>query len=335
MRVCRYTKSRPTSEGHIMPAREARLNDLRGRSAGDPGPTANPASAIIGHHLGLHLAETMRRLRSRAVKSAMIAIPAMAVMLSAGGASAATTQNAGQLAAHASQHGKIAGHSASAYQMTATTLTWHKLALINGWTPSQSSIPTGKPGYAIKRGVVYLRGSLHQPAGANRVFAVLPKAARPARSLYITVVTSFDVPGTLLITPDGTMQAYHGNAQGFTSLAAISYPAATTTRHKLTLINGWKSDEGIFSTGDPSYSIIGGVIHLSGSLHQPSGTNPLFAVLPRAARPAHLLYVTIGTSTGVGTLRIEPNGDMVASGSPPADAQVFTSLAAVSYPRTS
>lgn len=64
------------------------------------------------------------------------------------------------------------------------------------------------------------------------------------------------------------------------------------TWHKLTLINGWTSSQNVYGTGNPRYAISGGVVYLSGSLH--AGTSTSFAVLPKAARPAHWLYMTAG-----------------------------------------
>jgi hypothetical protein len=75
--------------------------------------------------------------------------------------------------------------------------------------------------------VVYLSGSVFQPTGTASEFAVLPAAARPSRVLYITVYTADDTQGFISIYPDGVMYASaspYSNAQGFTSLAGISYP---------------------------------------------------------------------------------------------------------------
>jgi len=49
------------------------------------------------------------------------------------------------------------------------------------------------------------------------------------------------------------------DARSFTSLAGISYPAATATWHRLTLINRWKSTATTARTGDPAYTGVGTV----------------------------------------------------------------------------
>ena len=101
--------------------------------------------------------------------------------------------------------------------------------------------------------------------------------------------------------------------------------------HKLTGLNGWHA--GSAMTGGPEYAVSGGVVYLSGSVTS-KGTNPLVAVLPRAARPGQVLYLTVYTRAGrPGTLRIDPGGNILAAGGTAAFA--FTSLAGVSFPATS
>ncbi len=105
----------------------------------------------------------------------------------------------------------------------------------------------------------------------------------------------------------------------------------------MTLLNGWKSAQTPYGTGGFSYAVKGRVVYLSGGIKLPSGTNDLCALLPAAARPAHVPYITVDASSGtVGTLRIQPNGDVFASSpSTPSESRTLTSLGAVSYPRNS
>jgi hypothetical protein len=210
-----------------------------------------------------------------------------------------------------------------------------KITLLNGWHSEQSVWNSGDPCYTVKNGVVYLSGSL-ATTGANRQFALLPKAARPAHNEYITVYTFKGTFGTVLIEPNGRASAYSGSATSFTSLASVSYPVASAPSHKLTLQGGWHSEQGVYNTGDPAYEVSGGVVYLSGSLAT-GGTNTEFAVLPPAARPAHILYIKAYTfANSVGTVLIEPNGTMaVYNALDSADSREFTSLATISFPRTS
>jgi hypothetical protein len=182
--------------------------------------------------------------------------------------------------------------------------------------------------------VVYLSGALRQPAAGSDEFARLPKAARPVRLSYITVYTLDASTGDLIVSPNGNLRVYSipgGNARVFTSLASVSYPAASMARHKLFTVNGWASAQPIYGTGDPSYSISGGVVHLSGSALRQTGLSTLLSYLPHAAWPNHYMYVTVYTADGtIGEFVLQPgDGEMQAVGS---NASSFISLAGVSYP---
>jgi hypothetical protein len=205
------------------------------------------------------------------------------------------------------------------------------LTLIGGWNSSQGSHKTGDPSYTVQGGVVYLSGGLNL-AGSSREFAVLPKAARPAHVEYIAVYTDGGRPGTLLIRPSGIAQAYGGSAKRLTSLAGVSYPVATAVKHRLKLLNGWHSVHGARNSGDPSYSVRGGVVHLSGSLG--GSRNSFFAALPASVRPRHKLFIKLYSAGGkVGTLQINRSGAMFIGLAPVSKAEVaFTSLAAISFP---
>jgi hypothetical protein len=250
-----------------------------------------------------------RSFRTFMTRSAALAVPVAALLAALpGSAASAATQQAGP---------------------AITGVTWHRLTLLNGWKSSQATLHTGNPSYAISGGVVYLSGSLH--GGKTITFAVLPKAARPPRVLYLPVYTQAGSRGTLLIKPDGHMAAYSNpaaNARGYTSLAAVSYPTASIARHKLTLANGWTSQQQQYNSGDPAYSIKNHVVYLSGSLA--GGTNTTFAVPGPAVAAGHFFYRSVYAFAGaVGQFSMNPAGTMSAFGSA---AQQFTSLAGVSYP---
>jgi hypothetical protein len=203
----------------------------------------------------------------------------------------------------------------------------HPLSLLNSWQGVFAA-----PAYRLAGGIVHLDGSLHQSAPGSAEFAVLPAGARPARVLYLTVYTDGG-PAVLMISPDGEMQAYQGKAWSFTSLTGVSFRTATTGAHKLNLRNGWQSGQPGYGTGDPVYTVAGGVVHLSGSLLQSAETSLEFAVLPRTARPRHNLWITTYTFGGaVGALLIKPSGVMEAFNHTGNAAQSYTSLAGIAYP---
>ncbi|MGN6173240.1 MAG: hypothetical protein ACTHPS_09845, partial [Streptosporangiaceae bacterium] len=206
----------------------------------------------------------------------------------------------------------LAGISYPAQAMAMSTLP-----LENGWQSSDSQWTTGDPSYSVSNGMVYLSGSLNQPTGDDQVFALLPPAARPAHPMYLSVYTFGGAIGELEIDTNGDMLAYEGGAQLYTSLAGVSFPVASAATSQLTLINGWHSAQPLYGTGDPSYSVKNGVVHLSGSLVQPPapGGTQDFAVLPPAARPKYDLYIPTEVSppdsfAAAGDIVISPDGRM-------------------------
>jgi hypothetical protein len=216
----------------------------------------------------------------------------------------------------------------------AAPTTGHALTLLNGWL-SGSQSGTGDPAYWVENGTVHLLGSVHAPSGfSSSTFAVLPPAARPARVLYINTYGYQGALDTFMITPDGSMTVLNSAGDSFTSLASLSFPAAPTTGHKLTLINGWVSSQSQYQTGDPAYRVSNGIVHLLGSLKQPSGSDAQFAVLPQAARPAHTLYLPTYTYVGAfGFVVITPAGLIYAENwGLDTSAKLYTSLANIVYP---
>jgi hypothetical protein len=213
----------------------------------------------------------------------------------------------------------------------ARSMAQHGLALRNGWNSSQFRWNTGDPSYAVRNGVVYLSGSVHQRVGSSDIFAKLPVAARPSHNLYIIVDTFDATVGVLHIFTDGTMEAYDGSARSFTSLAGVSFPVGLLA-NTLTLENGWQSSDGTYGTGDPSYATHGGVVYLSGSLNLPSGHDGIFAQLPHSAAPAHYLYMKIYANGGaIGSLEVQPSGELEIFTDNSA-SELFSSLATISYP---
>ena len=223
-----------------------------------------------------------------------------------------------------------AGHAGAARNVT--TVTWHKLGLLHGWKSSRSStLNVASSAYAISGGVVYLDGTVHQPSGSNDEFAVLPRAGRPRHDLFIPILTGTGtgMPGTLLIMPDGSMRAYSGGAQVLTSLAAVSFPAGSTRWHALKLRNGWQPAIHNLGAAAPACTVIGGVVHLSGSAAGGTlGTE--LAVLPKGARPSHDLYLAAYDFGGTeGEILVEPSGAVFSFG---GSAASQVSLDSLSFP---
>ena len=131
-----------------------------------------------------------------------------------------------------------------------------------------------------------------------------------------------------------------GGSASATSRASIQHAAApaqqagaiaTSVRwHRLTLRNGWASSQSQYGSGNPAVAVQRGIVYLSGSMHQASGTSTQFATLPRGFRPRHNLWLPVYSFSGTeGSIEIAATGQMFAFG---ADVTAYTSLAGISYP---
>jgi hypothetical protein len=135
--------------------------------------------------------------------------------------------------------------------------------------------------------------------------------------------------------PIHTLQVAH--SQGTVHNTASNLTAGVSW-NTVVLQNGWVSSNASFASGNPKVALQSNVVYLSGSLHQSSGTSPVFAFLPSTFRPAHNMWITVYTYGGTsGTLFIGKDGTMEAFSSSSCSAsqnsaQCFTSLATVSYP---
>jgi hypothetical protein len=215
----------------------------------------------------------------------------------------------------------------------ATTAT-HTLSVVNGWN-NGSMGGTNKLAYSVTGGIVHLSGEIWQNSGSsNPEFAVLPAAVRPAHTAYFPFGMCGPGVGTLTVKPNGQMSVSGAGAHYCSFVDGVSFPAASTALASLALIDGWQSAQGKYATGDPAYSVTGGVVHLSGSLLQPGGGAEQFAVLPSSAWPAHDVYIsTFVYNDEPGAVEIQPNGEMYAfDAGNNSNTQAFTSLAGISYP---
>ena len=270
----------------------------------------------------------MRPLASLLPRPTRLAVPVALLALLMGGATAAGASVQAGLPAAPAAPAALAG----AGQVSASApFFWHTLPLKNGWASASTKLlATGTPAWAIRDGVVYLRGAIKQTiTSGSYIFAQLPQSAWPAHDLYLQVYTNSDVPGVLYIGADGGMEAYDGNFAAFTSLAAVSYAAKTLKSSNLALENGWLSSQSPYDTGNPAYSVSDGVVYLSGSMHT-GGKSRLAFILPKAARPSAGMYISTYTFDGTtGMLHIQSTGQVYANG---AEATGYTDLANISFP---
>lgn len=250
-------------------------------------------------------------------------VPAAVLLLSTGSAGAAGTQ--------VRDAGTPGGR-----QSPAVVVEWHKLHLIHGWAEAAGpKFPVGNAAYSVINGVVYLTGGIKHASGKSAEFTVLPKAARPEHYVYLSVVTGGINAGGVEIWPSGEVFAYEGGAAAYTSLDAISYPAAGTRWHKLALTKYWQSDQRPFDTGDPAYAVRGDIVYLGGAAKAKSSVGEGIATLPPGARPSRNLYVRTYTSgasgLAAGALLIHPDGTILVFG---GNSRQFLSLAGISFPNS-
>jgi hypothetical protein len=207
------------------------------------------------------------------------------------------------------------------------------LTLKNGWT----NAPFGTSNAAVVNvsGIVHFKGAI-ATGGTNPVPFTLPKAFRPATSVWIPVDLCNATNGRLEIAPSGvvTVEAEGGtfsNAQCFTSLDGAQFAKAATSFTNLTLKNGWTN--GAFGASKAAVRTINGVVYFKGAIAT-GGTNPVPFTLPNAFRPTTNVFVKVDLCNATnGRLFIAPSGVVTveAEGGTFSNAQCFTSLDGVSF----
>jgi hypothetical protein len=206
---------------------------------------------------------------------------------------------------NASQFTSLAGIS---FPAAGTAMTG-VMPLLNGWQSANSAWSTGDPSYFTSGGAVHLDGSVlnptpHVPFTNDAGFMQLPAGANPASwpSLCFNRPVYTYGGGTGLMLNDTAV--FYAPSTYFTSLAGVSYPLPSTTWQPLTSTAA--------SCFGLEYSIISGVVYLTGWMQFNQGFTGQIAVLPAGARPAHVLYLIVG-GDGTGgtqwvTMQINPNG---------------------------
>jgi hypothetical protein len=124
-----------------------------------------------------------------------------------------------------------------------------------------------------------------------------------------------------------------GLATGLAAGAPAAHAGTGCSWSPITLVNGWHSEQGTFSTGDPSVCLENdGMVYLSGSVAASSGSSSEFGVLPVWDWPTHNLYFDVYTmNRSYGVVRIDTDGTMWAYGGL-GGSSAYTSLAGISYP---
>jgi hypothetical protein len=163
-------------------------------------------------------------MSARTPIAAVAVIAAVLISLGSGAALASPA-----VTGRATAGGHVARPVAAA-DPAASGLAWHRLHLVSGWIGYAPQI-NGAPAYAVRDGVLYLRGALisKRPDPAASTFAVLPAAARPRHYLVISCVnvTSVLTAGALGVTPAGDLQITLPASPATPSLSGISFPLSS------------------------------------------------------------------------------------------------------------
>jgi hypothetical protein len=100
----------------------------------------------------------------------------------------------------------------------------------------------------------------------------------------------------------------------------------------LTLMNSWTG--GPFSKGQPAIALDGqGIVHFRGAMREATSTfNAIPFTLPTQFRPAHTVFVVVGTfNDTTGRLQINTDGTVFVQSNPSSNGGNFTSLDGVTY----
>jgi hypothetical protein len=125
-----------------------------------------------------------------------------------------------------------------------------------------------------------------------------------------------------------------GGGAGYAATVVAKAAAPKTTWHKLSLRNGWASAAKGYDAGTPSYTVINGVVYLTGAVSRSSSAgSTVIGVLPKSARPKHVLAFAAFnySSTGESSFYVDPNGDVEVLGNG-GDENFFTSLNGIVFP---
>jgi hypothetical protein len=224
----------------------------------------------------------------------------------------------------------------TAFAGTATTSAFTPIKLQNGWTGGVWD--AAKPAVRAINGIVTLKGDIAtSSANTNPVAFTLPKAFRPAASVWVPVILCAGASGRLYIQPDGVVSVQVENAwaaaQCMTSLDGVSFAKSGSSFTALKAQDGWTG--GAYGAAKLGARVISGIVHLRGAAYS-SSTSPIITVLPKADRPA----VTVDVKADLcgaqnGRLLILPNGTVeVQAENSFSSATCFTSFDGVAYARS-
>jgi hypothetical protein len=159
----------------------------------------------------------MRRLRSMLGQSPAIIISLIALTFSLG-------SGAGYAASVVTKPAVTDPATSAPAKPAATKITWHALALVNGWHAAGKAPVAGPPSYTVSNGVVYLTGVADRAKPSTSALAVLPKAARPVHDLWFSAFNLSEQGGYVEVESNGDVFVEGDEENAFASLAGVEFP---------------------------------------------------------------------------------------------------------------
>jgi hypothetical protein len=205
------------------------------------------------------------------------------------------------------------------------------LSLKNGWS-NYSSDTAAAAAHAID-GIVHLQGAI-KTGGSDSEALTLPKALRPAKTVYAKADLCEAANGRIRVLPTGavTVQAQSDftSAQCFTSLDGISFATNSSGFSPVALINGWANYSP--DTAAPAVKLVSGMVVFQGAIAT-TGTIAQAFILPVGMRPAKFVYIPIDMwGSQNGRILVAPNGTVTVEAENGFDgAKGFVSLEGVSF----
>lgn len=127
-----------------------------------------------------------------------------------------------------------------------------------------------------------------------------------------------------------------GGGAGYAATVVAKGSAPKITWHKLPLRNKWLAAPKGYGAGAPAYTVSNSIVYLTGAAdrtNQTSSIPSVIGVLPKSARPKHILSFAAFNYAAGGESSIEvfPNGNVEVLGNG-GDENFFTSLAGIEFP---
>ena len=231
----------------------------------------------------------------------------------------------------------------------APAITVHPIRLNTVNWSGMAGFGSRAPGwYADSSGIVHLQGAAKRISTVGtkiNVLGILPKAARPSRSVFVIVHTFTGTYADVGIAPDGRISLTNARPPAVTDYTLVSLEGITYKRSgsvRLIAVNraNWSGKAGFGSSAPGWYADSSGIVHLQGAAKQVASSGlkaDVIGTLPTAARPSRKVFVIVHTAAGTyADAGIAPDGRIsLINARPPAVTDyTFVSLEGITFKRS-